>query len=136
MKHKKQKEILSYILSLKERAENLREELDSWEVKPKINKRIKSVDGNSKALRIITKIGSKIELTEREKKRLTRLIKRRLSSLKRHFLSVYKLVQKNPTKIWNKRIRITERELEERIAIYENILPLIFRKKSKTSKKK
>ena len=142
MKYKKQKEILSYIWSLKERAQKLREEANNWEVKPKISKRIRSVDGNSRSLQIIIKIASKLELNEREKKQkrekkqLMRLTKSRLSSLKRHFLSVYKIIQKNPSRIWDKRIKITEGELEERIAIYEKILPLIFREKSKKPKKK
>ncbi len=136
VKYKKQQKIGSYIWSLKERAEKLREEANHWEVKPKISKRIKSVDGSSRPLQIIVKIASKLELSEREKKQLMRLTKHRLSSLKRHFLSVYKIIQKNPTRIWDKRIRITEGELEERIAIYEKILPLIFREKSKKPKKK
>ena len=136
MKYKKQQKIISYIWSLKERTHKLREKANYWEVKPKISKRIKSLDGGSRSLQIIIKIASKLELSEREKKQLMGLTKRRLSSLKRHFLSVYKIIQKNPTRIWDKRIRITEEELEERIAIYEKILPLIFREKSKKPKKK
>lgn len=133
MKYKK-KEVLSYIWSLKERVQKLREEINHWEVKPKISKRIKNVDSKARAFRTITKMASKIELTKREKKQLIELIKRRLSSLKRHFLSVHNMIQKNPSRIRDKRIKITERELEERIAIYEKILPLIFREKSKKSK--
>lgn len=136
MKDKKQQKILSYIWSLKERAEKLRKEANHWEVKPHISKRIKNIDSCSRTLRLITKIASKIELTEREKKQLIGLTKRRLNSLKSHFLSVHDIIQKNPSRIWDKKIKVTEKELEEHLAVYEKTLPLIFRKKSKKSKKK
>lgn len=136
MKDRKQKEILSYVWSLKERVGKLREEANQWEVKAKISKRIKRADASSRDLRTIIKLASKPELSKREKKQLIGLTKRRLSSLKRHFLSVYKIIKKNPTRIWDKRIRITEKQLEERITIYEKILPLIFQEKLKKPRKK
>jgi hypothetical protein len=135
VKSKTQQKNLSYIRSLKERVEKLRKEANNWEVRSQISKRIRDIDNPSRSLRIITKIASKMKLTEREKKRLIGLTKRRLSSLKKHFLSVYNIIQKNPSRIWDKRIKITEKELEERVAIYERILPLIFQKKSKKPKK-
>ena len=136
MNDKKQQKILSYISSLKKRVEKLREEANSWEVRPKISKKIKKIDGSSRVLRAIIRIASKEELTERDKKQLIGLIKRRLSALRRHFLSVYEVIKKNPSRIWDRKIRVTEKNLEEQISAYEKILPLIFKKKSKKSKKK
>ncbi len=132
MEKKKHQKILSYTWSLKERAEKLRKEANGWEVKPNISKRrIKEIDTHSKFLGQIIKISLKPELTEKEKKQLIRLTKRRLTSLKKHFLSVYNMIQKNPSRIWDKKIKSTERELEERLALYEKAVPLLFREKSK-----
>lgn len=137
MEKKKHQKILSYTWSLKERAEKLRKKASGWEVKPNIIKRrIKEIDTHSKFLGQIIKISLKSELTEKEKKQLIRLTKRRLTSLKKHFLSVHSMIQKNPSRIWDKKIKSTERELEERIVIYERVLPLIFQKKPKKPKKK
>ena len=136
MNNKKQQKILSYILSLKERAEKLRKEANGWEVKPNISKRIKKIDAHSKFLGQIIKIASKPELTEKEKEQLIRLTKRRFTSLKKHFLSVYNLIEKNPSRVWDRKIKRTETELEKRLAIYKKIIPLLFREKSKKSKRK
>jgi len=132
MEKKKHQKILAYTWSLKERAEKLRKEANGWEVKPNISKRrIKEIDAHSKFLGQIIKISLKPELTEKEKKQLIRLTKRRLTSLKKHFLSVHNMIQKNPGRIWDKKIKRTERELEERLALYEKAVPLLFREKSK-----
>jgi len=129
---KKHQKILSYTWSLKERAEKLRKEADGWEVKPNISKRrIKEIDTHSKFLGQIIKISLKPELTEKGKKQLIHLTKRRLTSLKKHFLSVHNMIQKNPSRIWDKKIKSTERELEERLGFYEKAVPLLFREKSK-----
>ena len=136
MNNKKQQKILSYILSLKERAEKLRKEANGWEVKPDISKRIKRIDTHSKFLGQIIKIASKPKLTEKEKEQLIRLTKRRFTSLKKHFLSVYNLIEKNPSRVWDRKIKRTETELEKRLAIYKKIIPLLFREKSKKSKRK
>ncbi|MFQ6049803.1 MAG: hypothetical protein ACE5J0_02060 [Candidatus Paceibacterales bacterium] len=134
MKNKKQQKILSYIWSLKERAEKLQKKANNWEVKPNISKKIKERGTHSKFLGQIIKIASKPELTEKEKEQLLRLTKRRLASFKKHFLSVYNMVQKNPSRVWDRKIKSTERELEERLAIYEKTASLLFRKKSKRKK--
>ena len=132
MEKKKHQKILSHTWSLKERAEKLRKEANGWEVKPNISKRrIKEIDTHSKFLGQIIKISLKPELTEKQKKQLIRLTKRRLASLKKHFLSVHNMIQKNPSRIWDKKIKSTERELEERLALYEKAVPLLFREKSK-----
>ena len=131
MENKKHQKILSYVWSLKERAEKLRKEASDWEVKPNISKRIKEMDTHSKFLGQIIKISLKPELTEKEKKQLIRLTKHRLASLRKHFLSVYNIIQKNPSRVWDKKIKSTERELEERLVLYEKVVPLLFRKKSK-----
>lgn len=134
MKDQKHQKILSYIWSLKERTEKLRKEADDWEVKPHISKRIKKIDTHSKFLGRIIKIAFKPELTKKEKKQLISLTKRRFTLLKRHFLSVYNLIQENPSRIWDKKIKSTERELEEHLVLYEKIVPLLFQKKSKRTK--
>ena len=135
MKDQKCQKALAYILSLKERVEKLRKEANNWEVKPNISKRIKKIDTRSGVLRKIIKISLKPELTEKDKKQLIRLIKGKLTLFKRHFLSVYNIIQKNPSRIWDKKIKSTERELEECLAIYEKIAPLLFRKKAKKTKR-
>jgi len=134
--NKKHKETLLYIWSLKERAEKLREKANNWEVKPNINKRIKKIDTYSRFLGKIIKIASKPELTEKEKKQLIGLTKRRLTLFKKHFLSVYNLLKKSPDRAWDRKIKSTETELEERLDIYKKIIPLLFREKSKKSKRK
>jgi len=123
--------ILSYIWSLKKRVEKLRKGVNDWEVKPNISKRLKEIDTHSKFLGQIIKIASKPELTEKEKKQLIRLVKRRLALLEEHFLSVHNMIQKNPSRVWDKKIKSTERELKERLVLYEKIVSLLFRKKSK-----
>ncbi|MBZ9572007.1 hypothetical protein KJA15_01550 [Patescibacteria group bacterium] len=135
MEDKKHQKILSYIWSLKERAEKLRKGASDWEVNVNISKkRIKKIDAHSKFLGQIIKISLKPELTEKERKQLIRLTKRRLSSLRKHFLSVYNIIQKNPSRVWDKKIKSTERELEERLVLYEKVVPLLFRKKLKRAK--
>lgn len=131
MEKKKYQEILSYIWSLKERAEKLREESNSWEVRPNIGKRISEIDAHSEFLGKIIKIASNPELTEKKKKQLIPLTKDRLTSLKTHFLSVHSLSQKNLSGVWSKKIESVERELEERLAVYEKIAPLLFQKSQK-----
>lgn len=123
-------EALSYIWSLKERAEKLREEANDWEVKPKVSKRIKKLKHHSGPLERIMKIASKPKLTEKDKKQLTRLTKSRLTSLKKHFLSVHKVIQKNPGGFWDRKIKSNERDLEKLLDLYEETAPLLFRKKS------
>lgn len=136
MKHKKHQKALLYIWSLKERAEKLRKEADNWEVKSNISKRrIKKIDTYSKFLGRIVKMASKSELTEKEKKQLIRLTKRRFTLLKKHFLSVHNLIKKNPSRFWDRKIKSTETKLEEDLTVYEKIIPLLFRKKSKKLKK-
>ena len=75
------------------------------------------------------------ELSEKEKKKLLRSVKRKLTFLKKHFSSVYLVIQKNPV-IWDKKIKDTEKELEKILAFYEKVSPLLFRKKSGKSQKK
>ena len=75
------------------------------------------------------------ELSEKDKKRLLRLTKHKLTSLKKHFVSVHSVLPKNPM-IWSKKIKETEKELEKALAFYENVTPLLFRKKTKKGKRK
>ena len=130
MKDQKCQKALAYILSLKERVEKLRKEANNWEVKPNISKRIKKIDTRSGVLRKIIKISLGPELTEKDKKQLISLIKGKLTLFKRHFLSVYNIIQKNPSRIWDKKIKSTEWELEKRLTLYEKTAALLFRKKS------
>ncbi len=130
MDKERHQKTLSYVWSLKERAEKLREEADDWEAKPRISKGLKKLKTHSESLRRIIKIASKPKLTEKEKGQLVRLTKRRLTLLKKHFLSVHRVIQKNPSGFWDKKIKSTERELEELLTLYEKIVPLLFRKKS------
>ena len=68
------------------------------------------------------------ELSEKGKMKLTESIKYKLSVLKNHFSSVYRMVQKNPI-IWDKKIETNERKLGKRISFYEKIIPILFQKK-------
>lgn len=124
---KRHQKTLSYIWSLKERAEKLRKKANNWEVNPNISKIMKEID-------VPLEFFSEKELPEKEKKKLLRLTKHRLTTLKKHFLSVHRMVQKNPM-IWDKKIKETERELGKHLAFYEKVAPLLFRKKTKKSKR-
>lgn len=130
MDKEKYQEALSYVWALKERAEKLREEANSWEVKPKISTRLKKLKTCSGPLERIIKIASKPKLTEKDKEQLTRLTKHRLTSLKKHFLSVHTVIQKNPSGFWDKKIKSTERKLEVLLTLYEKMAPMLFQKKS------
>lgn len=130
MDKEKYQAALSDIWFLKERAENLREEANDWGVKPRISKRIKKLKTRSGPFERIIKIASKPKLTEKDKKQLTRLTKSRLTLLKKHFLSVHKVIQKNPSGFWDKKIKDTEKDLEELLTLYEKMAPMLFRKKS------
>ena len=126
-----QKKGLSNIFSLKRKVEKLRKEVDLLEVRPIINKKIKKIDTNGKILGVIIKIASKTELKLKDKKELMRLTRQRLISLKEHFLSIYDLIQKNPTMVLDRKIKSTEKDLKERVTTYEKVIPLLFRKKEK-----
>lgn len=129
MDNKKQQETLLYVWSLKERAEELLVKASNWEVKPSISKKVKRIDNRSKFLGQIIKLSLKPELTKKDKKQLINFTKARLNSLKKHFLSVHNILQENPNIIWDKRIEATEKELEERLTLYEKVVPLLFQKK-------
>jgi len=136
LENKKHQNILSYIWSLKERVEKLYKEANYWEVRPRISKKIEKIDTRSKVLRQIMRLALKSKLNKKEKKQLIRLTKTRLASLIKHFLSVYSIVQKNPSRIWDKKIKVTEKNLAESLTLYEKIVPLLFQKKFKKPKRK
>jgi len=52
-----------------------------------------------------------------------------LTSLKKHFLSVHKVIQKNPSGFWDKKIKDTEKDLEKLLDLYEKMAPMLFQKK-------
>lgn len=125
---KKHKKNVLYIRSLKKRAEKLRKKADNWEVNTNIHRIMKGID-------FPLEFFTEKELSEKEKKRLLRLTKYKLTSFKRHFASVHDVLQKNPM-IWSKKIKETEKELEKAFAFYKSVTPLLFRKKTKKSKRK
>lgn len=116
--------------------EKLYKEANYWEVRPRISKKIEKIDTRSKVLRQIMRLALKSKLNKKEKKQLIRLTKTRLASLIKHFLSVYSIVQKNPSRIWDKKIKVTEKNLAESLTLYEKIVPLLFQKKFKKPKRK
>ncbi|MBU1091469.1 hypothetical protein KKA27_01215 [Patescibacteria group bacterium] len=125
---KKHKKNVLYIRSLKKRAEKLRKKADNWEVNTNIHRIMKGIG-------FPLEFFTEKELSEKEKKRLLRLTKYKLTSFQKHFASVHSVLQKNPM-IWSKKIKETEKELEKALAFYENVTPLLFRKKTKKSKRK
>ena len=120
MDKKKHKKAVLYVNSLKERAEKLREEADYWKVNPNIYGTMKKIGFSLEFFR-------KKKLSEKEKKKLLRLTKRKLTSFKKHFSSVYRVMQENPM-IWNKKIKETEEKLEQALSFYEKAVPFLFRK--------
>ena len=128
MDKKKHKKVILYICSLKKRAEKLRKKADNWEVSPNIHRTMKKID-------FPLDLFAEKELSEKDKKKLLRLTKHKLTSFKKHFASVHAVLQKNPM-IWSKKIKDTEKELEKGLAFYEKATPLLFRKKTKKSKRK
>ena len=128
MDKKNHKKNVLYIRSLKKRAEKLRKKADDWEVNPNIHRTMKKID-------FPLNLFAEKELSEKDKKRLLRLTKRKLTSFKKHFASVHSALQENPM-IWSGKIKEIEKELEKALAFYENTTPLLFRKKTKKSKRK
>jgi hypothetical protein len=124
---------LSSVWSLQKRTEKLLAEAKKWEVKPNINEKVKKIDRPSRVLgqlETIIRMSLKPELNKKEKKQLIRFTKRRLTTLKKHFSSIHNLAKKNPNILLDKKIITTEKILEERLSIYEKVIPLLFQKKA------
>jgi len=121
MNKKSQEKALEIISSFKRRAEKLTKKSENWEVNPSLGK-------------IMKKMGIPLEfpgghkLSKKGRDKLVVFIKHKLSVLSNHFLSVYRMVKKNPM-IWDKKIESNEKKLGKRISFYEKITPILFRKK-------
>lgn len=121
MDEKKHQKAVLYMNSLRERAERLQEEAKCWKINPHRRKAIKKIG-------FPLDFFSKKELSEREKRKLLNLIRRELVSFKKHFSSVCRVVQKNPM-VWNRKVKETEKRLEEALSFYEKVAPFLFQGK-------
>ncbi len=125
-KKKQQKKALKTLARFKERAKELRNKAEKWEVNPNVNKLMKKMG-------VPLEISYKKGLSDKRKTKLLRSIKYKLTTLKKHFDSVYRMVKKNPT-VWDKKIKGNEKKLEKRLTFYERITPIMFRKEKKEKK--
>jgi NADH:ubiquinone oxidoreductase subunit C len=126
-----EKKLLSY-QSLKERAEKLLEESKKWEVRDDLKNKLKKLkipQTNLGQLEKIIKIASKSKLTQKNKRQLIRIARKRLLILLHHFSSIYNLVKQNPNLLLDKKISVSEENLKERLSLYERIIPILFKKK-------
>jgi len=124
--------LLSEYKSLKERAEKLLEGSKRWEMRDDFKEKIKKLKippKNLGQLEKIIKIARKSKLTQKQKRQLIRITRKRLSILINHFLSIYNLVKQNPDLLLDKKISASEENLKERLSLYEKIVPVLFKKK-------
>ena len=121
MTKKDKEKAMESLLSFKKRAEKLSDKSKKWEVNPNLNKIMKKMG-------IPLEFSGGYKLSKKGRAKLVQSIRYRLDVLKNHFLSVYRMVQKNPT-IWDKKIESNEKKLGKRISFYEKITPILFRKK-------
>ena len=123
MNKKDKEKALETLLSFKKRAEKLSKKAEEWEVNTSLNKMMKKMG-------VPLEFSGGSSLSQKGRIKLIQSIKYRLSVLKDHFSSVYRMVQKNPM-IWDKKIESNEKKLGKRISFYEKITPILFRKKIK-----
>jgi len=132
MEKKEVAKLLSEYKSLKERAEKLLEGSKRWEMRDDFKEKIKKLKippKNLGQLEKIVKIARKSKLTQKQKRQLIRITRKRLSILMNHFLSIYNLVKQNPDLLLDKKISASEENLKERLSLYEKIVPVLFKKK-------
>ncbi len=132
MEKKEVAKLLSEYKSLKERAEKLLEGSKRWEMRDDFKEKIKKLKippKNLGQLEKIIKIARKSKLTQKQKRQLIRITRKRLSILMNHFLSIYNLVKQNPDLLLDKKISASEENLKERLSLYEKIVPVLFKKK-------
>ena len=132
MEKKEVAKLLSEYKSLKERAEKLLEGSKRWEMRDDFKEKIKKLKippKNLGQLEKIIKIARKSKLTQKQKRQLIRITRKRLSILINHFLSIYNLVKQNPDLLLDKKISASEENLKERLSLYEKIVPVLFKKK-------
>jgi len=132
MEKKEVAKLLSEYKSLKERAEKLLEGSKRWEMRDDFKEKIKKLKippKNLGQLEKIVKIARKSKLTQKQKRQLIRITRKRLSILINHFSSIYNLVKQNPDLLLDKKISASEENLKERLSLYEKIVPVLFKKK-------
>ena len=106
MTKKDKEKAMESLLSFKKRAEKLSDKSKKWEVNPNLNKIMKKMG-------IPLEFSGGYKLSKKGRVKLIQSIRYRLDVLENHFLSVYRMVQKNPT-IWDKKIESNEKKIREK----------------------
>jgi len=128
MEKEKRKKILSYVKSLLFRTQVLSRDYGGWKVRPVVSRKIKKINLDDKVFKKILRITSDVELTDKKKKQLGFLVKKRIHLLKAHFQSLYDLIKKDSSHVWSRKVRSTEKELESTLTAYEEFIPLLFQR--------